>query len=189
MGKLEENNRKRIKHSDLQKLILQTVAAAGVISIGLIAPNVVGAMVKLGIIPKRRQGEYARSSASKMVEKGLLKYNGKFYELAPAGEKLLRRLQFADFKLQKPKKWDGKWRVMIFDIPERLKKIRDQLTSLMRQAGFVRLQDSVWVYPYDCEDVLAVLKTDLGVGKYVLYLIVDELENDKHLRSEFGLPK
>ena len=49
------------------------------------------------------------------------------------------------------------------------------------------MQDSVWVYPYDCEDILTLLKTDLGVGKYILYLIVDELENDKHLREFFDL--
>ncbi|MCR4279406.1 MAG: hypothetical protein NUV78_01570 [Candidatus Zambryskibacteria bacterium] len=189
MGKLEENNKKRINHSDLQKLILHTIAAAGILSVGLVAPNVIGAMTKLGILPKRRQGEYTRSSANKMVERGLLRYNGKFYELTPTGERLLRRWQFADFKLKKPKKWDRKWRVIIFDVPQKLKKIRDRLTSLMRQAGFVRLQDSVWVYPYDCEDVFAVLKTDLGIGKHVLYMIVDELENDKYLRAEFELEK
>ena len=58
---------------------------------------------------------------------------------------------------------------------------------LFKQAGIRRLQDSVWVYPYDCEDIITLLKTDFGVGKYLLYMIVDELENDKHLREDFGL--
>lgn len=187
MGKLEERNKANTRRKDLQKLILETVASAGVLSITLVAPNVIKTMSKLGLIPKRRQSEYIGSSASKLTKRGLLFYDGKRYQLTSKGESLLRRWSFADFKLYRPKKWDKKWRVIIFDIPEKKKKIREQIRHLFDQAGIRRLQDSVWVYPYDCEDIIALLKTDFGVGKDLLYLIVDELENDKHLREEFGL--
>ena len=187
MGKLEERSRIRTKRKNLQKLILETVAVAGILSVTMIAPSVIGAMGKLGIIPKRRQSEYVSSSASKLAKRGLLLYDGKRYQMTSKGESLLRCWQFADFKLQKPKRWDGKWRVMIFDIPEKKKRVREQIRHIFDQAGLRRLQDSVWVYPYDCEDVITLLKTDFSVGKDLLYLIVDELENDKHLREEFGL--
>ena len=187
MGKLENKSQKRSKRRNLQHTILQTVAVAGVLSIALVAPNVVGALAKLGFLPSKRQKEYITSSASKLVKRGLLFYNGKHYQLTPEGESFLRRWQFADFKLEKPKKWDKKWRVMIFDIPETKRKIRNNLTLLFRQAGIHRLQNSVWIYPYDCEDIITLLKTDFGVGKYLLYMIVDELENDRYLQEEFGL--
>ncbi|OHA88618.1 MAG: CRISPR-associated endonuclease Cas2 [Candidatus Zambryskibacteria bacterium RIFCSPHIGHO2_02_FULL_43_14] len=187
MGKLEERSRKRGKRKHLQDVILNTIAVAGVLSIGLLAPNVIGAMSKLGLIPNKRQKEYVSSSASKMVKKGLLRYNGKFYELTTLGQKRLRRWSLNHFKFTKPKKWDKKWRVIIFDIPDKKRKIRDLIRSLLKSAGFYLLQESVWVYPYDCEDIIALLKTDFGVGKDLLYLIVEELENDKHLREEFNL--
>jgi hypothetical protein len=187
MGKLEERNKVKTKRRDLQKLILEVVSVAGVLSAAMVAPAVVGAMGKLGVIPKRRQSEYVSSSASKLSKRGLLFYDGKRYQLTSKGESLLRRWRFADFKLFKPKKWDRKWRVIIFDIPEKKKKVREQIRHLFSQAGLRRLQDSVWVYPYDCEDVITLLKTDFGIGKDLLYLIVDELENDKHLREDFGL--
>lgn len=187
MGKLEENARRKVRYSNLQKIILEIVADTGILAISLVAPNVVKVMKKLGVIPKRRQAEYTRSSASKLVDRGLLVFDEGRYKLTSQGEKILRRWQFADFKLQNPKKWDKKWRVMIFDIPEKLKKIRNHLTLLLHEAGFIRLQDSVWVYPYDCEDMITLLKTDFGIGKYLLYLIVDEIENDKHLRKGFNL--
>ncbi len=57
----------------------------------------------------------------------------------------------------------------------------------MRELGFARLQDSVWVYPYDCEDLMALLKADLKIGMAVLYMIVEHIENDKHLRAHFSL--
>lgn len=76
---------------------------------------------------------------------------------------------------------------MIFDIPEKKRVVRNDLTTLFKKAGIRRLQNSVWIYPYDCEDIIALLKTDFGIGKDLLYLIVDELENDKYLREEFDL--
>jgi DNA-binding transcriptional regulator PaaX len=187
MGKLEQESRRREKRKNLQKVILTTIGTVGILGIGMLAPNVIGAMGKLGIIPNKRQKEYISSSASKMVKKGLLKYNGKFYELTASGKEHLHRWELGNFKLNKPKKWDRKWRVIVFDIPEKKRKVRDQIRTLFKTAGFYLLQESVWVYPYDCEDIIALLKTDFGVGKNLLYLIVDELENDKYLREFFDL--
>ncbi|MDO8589726.1 MAG: hypothetical protein Q7R69_00405 [bacterium] len=187
MGKLEKKDRKRGGKENLQRIILSSVAAVGALSIGLIAPNVINALNKLGILPKLRQQEYTSSSASKLVRRGLLKFKDGYYRLTIDGEKVLRRWELSDYKLKKPKKWDRKWRMIIFDIPEKKKGIRKQVTALSNQAGFYRLQDSVWVYPYDCEDIIGLLKTDFGIGKDLLYVIASEIENDRHLRYKFGL--
>ena len=187
MGKLEESSSRKVRKGELQRLILETVKLAGILSIGLVAPNVIKAMNKLGIISNKRQNEIVSSSASKLAKKGLLKFNGKYYELTDEGGRRLRQLELQGYKLIRPKKWDGKWRVVIFDIPEKKRKVRDRIRNLFTSAGLYRLQDSVWVYPYDCEDIIGLLKTDFGVGKDVLYLIVDEIENDRHLREEFML--
>lgn len=187
MGKLEEKSKIKTRRRDLQKLVLKTVAIAGVLSVAILAPNVLKAMDKMGILPKRRQKEYARSSASKLAKRGLLYFDGKRYRMTSKGENLLHRWQLADFKLEQPKKWDKKWRLVIFDIPEKKRKIRDQIRNLFNDSGLYRLQDSVWAYPYDCEDIITLLKSEMGVGKDILYLIVDELENDRYLREHFHL--
>lgn len=187
MGKLEEENRKRVKRGEIQKLILNSIKITGVLSIGLVAPQVIGAMGKLGLISNKRQNEIVRSSASKLTKKGLLLYKDGRYELTQEGEKKLRLWELQDYQIKRPHKWDKKWRVIIFDIPEKKKKIRNQIRNLFISAGLYRLQDSVWVYPYDCEDIVGLLKTDLGVGKDILYMIVDEIESDKYLREEFNL--
>lgn len=187
MGKLEEANKKRVRRGEIQKLILNSIKIAGVLSVGLVAPQVIGAMGKLGLIPNKRQDEIVRSSASKLVKKGLLVYQNDRYELTQDGEKKLRQWELQEYQFKRPQKWDKKWRVIIFDIPEKKKKVRNQIRNLFVSAGLSRLQDSVWVYPFDCEDIVGLLKTDLGVGRDLLYMIVDEIENDKHLREEFGL--
>ena len=89
MGKLEEGNKIRIRRRDLQHAVLNAVKITGVLSIGLLAPNVIGAMSKLGILPKPRQKEYVSSSASKLVKRGLLKFENGHYNLTISGEKLL----------------------------------------------------------------------------------------------------
>ncbi len=187
MGILEERSGKRTRKGRVQKIILHSVATAGILSIALVAPNVLKAMKKLGLVPKLRQKEYVSSSASKMVKKGLMEFKDGHYQITKKGEELLRLWDIESYQLKKPKKWDGKWRMVIFDIPEKKKRVRRQITPLFIQAGMHRLQDSVWVYPYDCEDIVALLKTELGVGRDVLYVIADEIENDKHLRAHFGL--
>jgi len=187
MGNLEEANRKRVRRGEIQKLILESVKFAGILSVGLVAPQVIGAMGKLGLLPNKRQDEIVRSSASKLAKRGLLVYRNGRYELTQDGEKKLRLWELQNYKFKHPHRWDKKWRVIVFDIPERKRKVRDQIRNLFVSAGLYRLQDSVWVYPYDCEDIIGLLKTDVGVGKDLLYMIVDEIENDKHLRENFGL--
>ncbi len=77
--------------------------------------------------------------------------------------------------------------MVVFDVPERRRRIRVHLRAYMNEVGFMRLQDSVWVYPYDCEDFITLVKAQLKIGKDVLYAIVDTIEYDKNIRAHFRL--
>ena len=55
--------------------------------------------------------------------------------------------------------------------------------------GFTYLQDSVWVYPYNCEDLIALLKSDFKVGKDLIYIVAEEIEYEKGLLENFKLTK
>ena len=83
------------------------------------------------------------------------------------------------------KKWDGMWRVVVFDVPQDKNKLRAELRRAMSLFGFRMLQQSVWVYPHACDDFIALLKSHLDVSQNVLYMKVVYIENDRHLRSEF----
>ncbi len=189
MGQLEKESRKRTRRTNIQKLVLASVAVAGGIGVALIAPGVLGAMSKLGLVPSARQMEIIKKSRSRLIARGLLVYRGTMVHLTPKGEQVLRRLELSDFRLHRPKRWDRKWRVLIFDIPERRKGLRHKIRRTLKVIGFVRLQDSVWAYPYDCEDLITLLKADFKIGKDLLYLIVDSLEYDRSLKEHFGLEK
>lgn len=123
--------------------------------------------------------------------KGFIKFqnrNGKMIvRLTKRGENRLLKYQLREVSIKKPRSWDKKWRVIIFDIKENIRGKRDAFRNGLCDLGFKRLQNSVWVYPYECEEVIVMLKSHFNFGKDVLYMIVENIENDRWLREEFGL--
>jgi len=108
--------------------------------------------------------------------------------LTEKGKKLGQKYQIDDLKIKTPKKWDGKWRIVIFDISQTKRIIRDIFRRKLKELGFYQLQKSVWVYPYSCEREIEILRKFLGVGKRNIRLIVAEsIEEDKFLRKFFKL--
>ena len=188
MGILEEKSKKRKKRENIQKVVLSAVKIAGLLSLAAVAPNSIQYLRSFGLIPKRRQEEIILRSRDRLISDNFLKYKKGFLELTEKGESRLRLLEMKDWKIDKPRRWDGKWRMLVFDIPERRKPLRNRIRSTLLNIGFYRLQDSVWIYPYPCEDLVGLLKVDFKVGKDLLYIIVDFIENDKSLKKLFGLP-
>ena len=193
MGKLEKESKKRTQKANLQKAILGTIFAVGGLSIALVAPKMAKILTKMEpdfMKNKFRKYSFNRSF-NKLKNAGLIVFEkterGNFVRLTPKGEAKLRLLELNNYKIKKPKQWDGKWRILIFDIKEERKGIRDKIRRTLNTIGFIRLQDSVWVYPYDCEDLIMLLKADFKIGKDLVYIIADSIENDKDLRLAFNL--
>ena len=187
MGNMETEHRKRTRRNGLRKLILETVKVAGLLSIALVAPKVLTGMKQMGMLPSGRQNHVVERASKRMVQTGLLEWKDGLLRLTAKGERSLRAIELRDFKIRKPRRWDKKWRVLVFDIPEKRKSLRDKIRSTLLMIGFVRLQDSVWVYPYDCEELITLLKAGFHVGDDVLYMIVDTIESDSSLREHFEL--
>ncbi len=187
MGQIEEKNRKRTKRNALKKVLLETIKFAGILTIAVAAPNVLGAMHKLGMIASPRQGEVIRRALKSHRAAGLIVYSEKGYSLTEKGESELRRLTLKEFASHRPRRWDGKWRVLMFDVPERDRRQRDRIREMLQLMGCVRLQDSVWVLPHDCEDMIALVKVDLKLGKRLVYLIAEAIEGEDSLKRHFKL--
>ena len=184
---IEEKFRRRKRKSDIQRAVLTTIKMAGLLGVALLAPNAIQCFKALGFTPSKRQSEVIKRSKDNLIKDGLLKYEGKFLCLTAKGETRLEFLEVSDWKVDKPKKWDGKWRMLIFDIPEKRKLLRNKIRFTLISIGFAKLQKSVWIFPYPCEDLVNLLKVDFKVGKGLLYLIVDSIENDRSFRKSFNL--
>lgn len=178
-----------MRHTKINSAIIATVAVVGGVAIAAVAPNVLGMLGKTKFLSQRRRN--VQSSLTRLVRAGYIVFQEekgkKKLLLTKKGEWFAARMGEGALAPKKPRRWDGKWRLLMFDVPENRKKSREQIRLTLSGLGFVRLQDSVWVYPYDCEDFITVLKVDLKVGKDMLYVLADRIENDKVLRAHFGL--
>ena len=190
---LELVAKRRGRKAKIENIVLSSLAIAGVLTLAVAAPNTLQLLkyvdpdVVLGRNPRRR----LQQTASRLKRKGLISYehrdNKTFLKLSPKGEKVASQVRANTYAIKKPLRWDKKWRVVIFDISEKRRIVRDRIRRLIEGLGFYRLQNSVWVYPYDCEEVITILKTELHIGSDLLYIIAEAIEYDRPLCDYFGL--
>ena len=194
MSEIEKELKKERKKTNIQKIILGSIATVGILSVALLAPNVLQILKPLGLDKKLKNFKNdTNRSLSGLLSSGLVvfveKDGKKYLKITEKGKLKLMRLEKYNFKFKKPKIWDKKWRIVIFDIPQTRRLQRDNLRFTLKQIGFIKLQHSVWVYPYDCEELITLLKLDFKIGREILYIIADKIENDKILREFFKLLK
>lgn len=74
-------------------------------------------------------------------------------------------------------KWDGKWRLVIFDIPESKRKLRNTLRQKLKEWGFKYWQKSLWVSKKDLAEPLREFIDELGLSDFVLVAVSDDISN------------
>ncbi len=84
---------------------------------------------------------------------------------------------FDNLKIEN-KNWDGKWRILVFDIPEKLRKGRDALRWKIKRLGFYELQKSVFVVPYECREEIDFVVEFFGLRKYVHYGVLESIDSE-----------
>ncbi len=92
-----------------------------------------------------------------------------------------------NIEIKKPNQWDKKWRVVLFDIPEKIKKAREAMRRHLKNLGFYEFQKSVFVHPYDCKDEIDYLIEFYDLRRFVRFIIADSLDNELHLKNYFKL--
>lgn len=185
--------KKRTGKGEVAKVVMNLLAVGGLISVAVLAPNALQVLAPMLTGSRAdRQRYYIKTVIGRLAGKGLIKFvkNSRGPTVAcltAVGKQELERYELGEKKIDVPKKWDGKYRVIIFDIKEGRRSIRDELRIWLSNLGFVRLQNSVWAHPYECREVITLLKSHFKIGRDVLYLVVESVENDKWLRKHFGL--
>lgn len=107
------------------------------------------------------------------------------WRLTPAGEKLARALRW---KLQhtRHQRWDGKWRLVIFDVPERIRDRRNFLRRELVALGLHQLQKSAWVTPYPLLGEFSDIVHELGLDKHFRIVTAESIDGDRDLRAHFS---
>lgn len=73
-------------------------------------------------------------------------------------------------------KWDGRWRMVLFDIPEKRRVVRDVLRAKLKSWGFMPWQQSIWITKKNCTKPLREFIKNVGIKEWVKVLESDDVE-------------
>ncbi len=107
--------------------------------------------------------------------------------LTENGKKRALRYSLDALSIKTPQKWDGWWRVVMFDIPEKLREGRVALVQKLNQIGFRPMQKSVFVFPYECKNEIDFIVEIFDLRRHVRFLLVKEIDDGLALKRAFEL--
>jgi len=183
---------KRIKVGSLQKKLL--ILLIGGFSIGLSnnPRRQFKILRQMGREWKKANEQSIKRAIKRLYESKLIDYKERSdgsveLVLNKNGKEQALVYKLEDMKIKAPARWDKKWRIVIFDIPEVFKKARGALRFHLRRLGFYQLQKSVFILPYECENEIDFLVELYHLRPYVRQIIADRIDNELHLRKIFKL--
>ena len=181
---------KKPKSEIAKDIILGLALAGSVLAVSTLSPySTASALLRL-LKNKRYSKKNCYNVFYRLKKQGYLAteiHNHQIYiSLTAEGKKKAGRFQIDSLSIKKPKKWDKKWRIVIFDIQDKHRVKREALRGFLKRLTFYQLQKSVWIYPFDCEDEIRLLQEFFGFTNQELQLIVAEtVDNAEKLRRHF----
>ncbi len=178
--------------SEIAKDILTWVFIGGAVIIAATSPYFVQSILRARTKLKKYSNKRISDTFTNLRRGGMLnvetRNNQIYISLTRKGRHRAGRFQIDYLEIQKPKQWDRKYRVLIFDISHKKKIKREALRGKLRELGFYPFQKSVWVHAFDCQEEVALLRDFFGLTSDELNLMLAEkIEDDKRLREFFKL--
>ncbi len=167
--------------------ILRQIGKEGLGGVTLPATSVAQALELIAQVPPELSGKFVvELRRQQLVEvshvDGLVTL-----QLSVKGIHRLQRAEVSELTIPTPSAWDGRWRMVIFDLPREHAHQRYVLTTHLRQLGFVMLRDSTWLHPYPCFDVVDTIVRYCGVARAITTAEVTHLDasSERVLRRKF----
>jgi hypothetical protein len=179
------------------KIILNTLLSMGIFATIAISPMILPAFGI--IIVEKEKSRINRAKAKNFINtfytlkrRGMIDFekrnNQVYISLTKKGKKQAGKYQINDLSIKKPKRWDKKWRIVIFDIPSNKKIVREALRGKLKRLNFYQLQKSVWAHPFDCFKEIKLLKEFFCLNDNELRIIVsDDIGDDEKMKERYDL--
>ena len=187
------------KYAPARKVLI-LVGAGAFLTASILMPNLPLALRPF--LDKKRKDErevwkrfnipYLKRTLDRLEKQRLVEVthadNGKqLIQITNQGKQRVLKLALDELKIEKPKIWDRRWRLISFDLPEKMASVRKILVEYLSAWEFYPLHKSVYLHAYPCLKEVDFLREYLGVGKYVRMFTVSEIENDAQFKEFFGI--
>lgn len=188
----------KAKKSEIAKIILKTIATAGLLAVPVAGPLTIMAFSEelgLGHIEGTKLKVYSnkqfQQSFNFLEQKNLIlaaRQEAKtVVSVTKKGTTKLLAYKLDEISIKPVKKWDRKWRLIIFDIPEKYKTARQYFRSKLKELGFAQLQKSAWIIPYPCEDEVDFIAQVYEIKPFVRIVVAESIDGAAALKKKFGL--
>lgn len=171
--------------------VLRLAAGGACLTLGLLAPGSVVGLSKpldrlLDKLDKRDREREMRQVVYRMKERGLLVGDYEHgLQLTAKARRRLAKVEI-DALVLKPKKiWDGRWRIVVYDIPSSQQTARHQLQSNLLRYGCIMLQKSTWITPFPCRQDVAAIASQYKVDSYISFFEAINLDNAEQMIKRF----
>lgn len=171
--------------------ILRFTLTSGTIAAGLVIPNLLIGLEKpleafWKQLDKRERERELRRVVSYMKSNQLLKGDYEHgLKITDKGHERLNQLDFDNLKIKPVMKWDGLWRLVIYDIPEKQRVGRKTLKKKLNELGFYQLQRSAWLHPFPCRKIIEAVTSRYKIDQYVSYIKTSHIDNQQLLIQKF----
>lgn len=177
---------------EIVKDILLWLAIGGAVAMSASSPYFGMNLIKSFLKGKRHKPKSTINAFSRLYKQGCIalekKHHQYYISLTPEGRKKAGIYQINALEIRRPKQWDHKWRIVIFDIPHRNRFVREVLRGTLKQLGFRLLQKSVWVHPFACKDEIDLLCSLFGLTSQEVRLITaQDIGETTNLKKVFHL--
>ena len=178
------------KKGELTKQILLVLAAGLVITTAIILPG--SAVMFSPLIKKFKTKKHSFTKSLKILKRDRLvdfREDGDISKITitEKGRKKLLIYELDNLEIKKPKRWDGIWRIVTFDIPEKKKSTRNALRDKLKELGFCPLHKSVFVHPYPCLSEIQFVEEIFQIGQYINFIEAKNIADDDWLKSKYNL--
>lgn len=167
-----------------EKEVLKYIGLGLFVAASLVLPNL---PIALQPILKMRGNKGLQKLLKNLEKKRYINLGGEKIKLTSRGRKFLETIYLSEITIPKPKKWDGNWHLVAYDIPEIYKESRNYLRGLLERNDFYQLQKSLWVHPYECKEEIAIICKNLNILPYVVVMITERLPNEENMVAHFNL--
>jgi len=178
-------------YATVSNVVLAMIAMSGIMFVMATMPNVFqvfsGYAKSKQYTKKQLRSAFYNLKRRKLIEVISETDDKVRVKLTLKGKERIREFSIDSMRIEKPKKWDNKWRVLIFDVPNRFGKARSALRNKIVELGFYQLQKSVWVYPHPCEEEILFIAELFHIEPFVEILTVDNFLHENKVKMFFEL--
>ncbi len=180
---------KKYEKGEIAEIILSVLLVAGVIAVAVTMPNAVQ-LFKYLKPQNAKERTRVKKSVLRLEQSGfIMKKSGTkdVFVLTTEGEKKALRYKLEAMKIARQEKWDGKWRVVMFDVPEDKKQARRTINLVLKKLGCVQYQKSVFVTPFPCLKEIDFIGECFDVRKYLRIITACDMEGATKFKKVFNI--